>query len=103
MNSRVLAFVICLVLGLAALPAKAGENALPPNTPPGGWPEQSVTGAYNRAALQRGYQVYAQVCSTCHSLKLLSYRDLTQLGFSQAEVKAIASNFPGFGRPERSG
>lgn len=68
-------------------------EALPPHGPPSGWPEQGIDGTYDRAALQRGYQVYAQVCSTCHSMKLLSYRDLAQLGFSPAEVKAIASNY----------
>jgi ubiquinol-cytochrome c reductase cytochrome c1 subunit len=68
-------------------------EALPPHGPPSGWPEQGIDGTYDRAALQRGYQVYAQVCSTCHSMKLLSYRDLAQLGFNPAEVKAIASNY----------
>lgn len=68
-------------------------EALPPHSPPNGWPEQGIDGSYDRAALQRGYQVYAQVCSTCHSMKLLSYRDLAQLGFNPAEVKAIASNY----------
>jgi ubiquinol-cytochrome c reductase cytochrome c1 subunit len=69
------------------------ENALPPRTPPGGWPHQGAFGTYDKAALQRGFQVYKQVCSACHSMKLLSYRDLTQLGFSEAEVKAIAAGY----------
>lgn len=85
-------FALCLLLSLTA-PALAGENALEPKTPPGGWPEQGIDGAYDRAALQRGFQVYKEVCSACHSMKLLSYRDLTQLGFNEAEVKAIASNY----------
>jgi len=93
MKPRVLVSAICFVLGLVALPALAGENSLPPHGPSSGWPEQGVLGTYDRAALQRGYQVYSQVCSTCHSMKLLAYRDLSQLGFSEAEVKAIASNY----------
>jgi ubiquinol-cytochrome c reductase cytochrome c1 subunit len=88
---RLLLSSLCLLF--LAAPALADENALPLKSPPGGWPEQGIDGTYDRAALQRGYQVYAQVCSTCHSMKLLSYRDLTQLGFSAAEVKAIASNY----------
>jgi len=64
---------------------------LPPHAPPGGWPHKGFTGTYDRAALQRGFQVYKQVCSVCHSLKLLSYRNLADLGFSEAEVKAIAA------------
>src|ERR1700727_65423 len=81
------------LLCLIAAPVLADENALPPRTPPSGWPEIGINGAYDRAALQRGFQVYKEVCSACHSMKLLSYRDLTQLGFSEPEVKAIASNY----------
>jgi len=73
--------------------ATEAPEAKAPRTPPGGWPQQGPFGTYDRAALQRGYQVYAQVCSTCHSMKLLAYRDLETLGFSPAEVKAIASNY----------
>ena len=57
------------------------------------WPHQGVTGTYDRAALQRGFQVYKEVCSACHSMRLLSYRNLTALGFSADEVKAIASQY----------
>ncbi|HUY69106.1 MAG TPA: cytochrome c1 [Alphaproteobacteria bacterium] len=64
-----------------------------PHGPPGGWPEQGIFGTYNMAAVQRGYQVYKEVCSNCHSMKLLSYRDLTQLGFDKADVKAIAAGY----------
>lgn len=87
-----LLLALCFCFALAA-PALADENALPPKSPPTGWPEQGFDGAYDRAALQRGFQVYKEVCSACHSMKLLSYRDLTQLGFNEAEVKAIASNY----------
>jgi ubiquinol-cytochrome c reductase cytochrome c1 subunit len=77
--------------------AKEADTATPlakePQGPAGGWPERGITGAYDRAALQRGFQVYAQICSTCHSMKLVSYRDLAQLGFSDAEVKAIAAGY----------
>ena len=41
--------------------------------------------------MQRGFQVYKQVCSACHSLKLVSYRNLADLGFSESEIKAIAA------------
>src|SRR6185312_3157821 len=78
-------------------------EALPPHEPNGGWPEHGITGTYDRAALQRGYQVYAQVCSACHSMKLMSYRDLSQLGFNAAEVKAIASNYQVPDEPDDQG
>ncbi|MGE3622286.1 MAG: cytochrome c1 [Bdellovibrionales bacterium] len=92
MKPRLLIPFFCLMLGLSAPPAQAEEShVLPPIRPAGGWPHQGAFGTYDRAALQRGYQVYKQVCSTCHSMKLLSYRDLAQLGFNEAEVKALAA------------
>jgi ubiquinol-cytochrome c reductase cytochrome c1 subunit len=51
------------------------------------------TGTYDRAQLQRGFQVYKEVCSACHSLKYVAFRDLEDLGFSKPEVKAIAKNW----------
>jgi ubiquinol-cytochrome c reductase cytochrome c1 subunit len=43
--------------------------------------------------LQRGYQVYKEVCAACHSLKFVSFRDLAQLGYTEAEVKAAAAEW----------
>ena len=50
-------------------------------------------GKYDERQLQRGFQVYKEVCSACHSLKLVAFRDLKQLGYTDAEVKAIASQW----------
>lgn len=50
-----------------------------------------VFGTYDRAQLQRGYQVYKEVCSACHGLTRVAFRNLTELGFSAAEVKALAA------------
>jgi len=50
-------------------------------------------GRFDRQQLQRGFQVYKEVCSACHSLKLVAFRDLRQLGYSEAEVKAIANQW----------
>ncbi|MDP9128636.1 MAG: cytochrome c1 [Pseudomonadota bacterium] len=69
------------------------EEALPPHGPAGGWHQAGPLGTYDRAGLQRGFQVYKQVCSACHSMKLLSYRNLADLGFGTAEVKAIAAGY----------
>lgn len=79
-----------LVALLAASPAFAeGEPA--PHSPEGGWPHKGVFGTYDRAALQRGLLVYKQVCSACHSLNLVAYRDLAALGYSDDEIKSIAA------------
>ncbi len=50
-------------------------------------------GKFDQAQLQRGFQVYKEVCSACHSLKYVAFRDLEQIGFSKPEVKAIAKNW----------
>ena len=60
------------------------------------WSFKGITGKFDRASLQRGYQVYTEVCSSCHSMSLLSYRNLGEEGgpeFSVDQVKAIAANF----------
>ena len=49
-------------------------------------------GKYDRQQLQRGYQVYAEVCSACHSMHLVAFRDLEGIGFTPAQVKAIAKS-----------
>ena len=49
-------------------------------------------GKFDNQQLQRGLQVYTEVCSACHSLKLVSFRDLKELGYSDAEVKAYAGS-----------
>jgi ubiquinol-cytochrome c reductase cytochrome c1 subunit len=50
-------------------------------------------GRFDRRQLQRGFQVYSEVCSACHSLKLVSFRDLKDLGYDDAEIKKIASDW----------
>jgi ubiquinol-cytochrome c reductase cytochrome c1 subunit len=50
-------------------------------------------GRFDKQQLQRGFQVYSEVCSACHSLKLVSFRDLEGLGYDEAEVKKIASDW----------
>jgi ubiquinol-cytochrome c reductase cytochrome c1 subunit len=92
MIKRLLPGLLVALLSLVG-PAYAAEDALPPHAPASGWPEDGPFGTFDRAALQRGYQVYKQVCSTCHSMKLLSYRNLADLGFTADEVKAIAAGY----------
>jgi ubiquinol-cytochrome c reductase cytochrome c1 subunit len=57
------------------------------------WSFDGPTGHYDRQQLQRGFQVYKEVCSACHSLRLVAFRDLAGLGYNEAEVKAIAKNW----------
>ena len=52
-----------------------------------------VFGRFDKEQLQRGFLVYKEVCSACHSLNHVAFRDLQQLGYSEAEVKAIAKQW----------
>ena len=61
-----------------------------------GWSFKGFFGKFDRASLQRGYQVYTEVCAACHSMKYLSYRNLYEPGgpeFSKEQAKIIASQF----------
>ena len=51
-------------------------------------------GRYDRQQLQRGFQVYREVCAACHSLQYVAFRNLHDLGYSEAEVRAIADQWP---------
>ena len=60
------------------------------------WSFKGLFGKFDRGSLQRGYQVYTEVCSSCHSMKYLSYRNLAEKGgpeFTEAQAKSIAASF----------
>ncbi|MEQ8968423.1 MAG: cytochrome c1 [Azospirillaceae bacterium] len=52
---------------------------------------EGIFGTYDEASLQRGYQVYEQVCASCHSMDLVAYRHLEWIGYSEDQVKALAA------------
>ena len=83
---------VAIGLGIAA-PALAASEA--PKPPAHQWSFDGVFGTFDRAALQRGFQVYKDVCSACHGMSLVAYRNLSDPGgpgFNEAEVKAIAAS-----------
>lgn len=57
------------------------------------WSFDGMLGTFDRTSIQRGFQVYKEVCSACHSLHLVAFRNLKEVGFSEAEVKEIAKNY----------
>ena len=70
------------------------------------WSFEGVFGTFDRASLQRGYQVYQEVCSGCHSVQHLSYRNLSEKGgpeFTKEEAKAIAAQFEVTDGPNEDG
>lgn len=72
---------------LLAAPAMAQEEPLPNEK----WSFHRLFGTYDLAALQRGFQIYSQVCSNCHSMKQLHYRDLSGIGLTAEEIKAVSA------------
>jgi ubiquinol-cytochrome c reductase cytochrome b/c1 subunit len=78
-------------LGLStATSFAAGEAPQPPKQK---WSFSGPFGKYDRAQLQRGFKVYREVCGVCHGLNLLSFRNLTEIGFSEGQVKTIAAEY----------
>ncbi len=67
------------------------------------WSFNGITGTYDRAALQRGFKVYKQVCSACHGMKHLYYRNLTALGYTEDQVKNIAAEYSVTDGPDDEG
>ncbi|MFL4991282.1 MAG: cytochrome c1, partial [Microvirga sp.] len=85
--------IAAAVLGLSAPAFAAGETPVPPQLK---WSFQGPFGTFDRAQLQRGFKIYKEVCSTCHGLSLVSFRNLAEPGgpdFSRAQAEAIAADF----------
>jgi ubiquinol-cytochrome c reductase cytochrome c1 subunit len=81
-----------LVIGLmAASVANASSGAPKPEKQT--WSFNGIFGTFDRGALKRGYQVYSEVCVSCHGLGLIAYRNLMDIGFTEDEAKEIAAEF----------
>ena len=74
--------------GHAAL--AAGDAA---DVPGQDWRHEGVFGSFDRGSLQRGFQVFQEVCAACHSLQYIAFRNLVEIGFSADEAKAIAAEY----------
>ncbi|KAL0380412.1 UNVERIFIED_CONTAM: Cytochrome c1-1, heme protein, mitochondrial [Sesamum angustifolium] len=55
------------------------------------WPHKGILSSYDHASIRRGHQVYQQVCASCHSMSLISYRDLVGVAYTEEETKAMAA------------
>jgi ubiquinol-cytochrome c reductase cytochrome c1 subunit len=95
------AAALLLVLGPAADLARAVEGALEPIGR--SWPHAGLFGTFDRPAAQRGLQVYREVCSGCHSLDFIAFHNLAALGFSEDEVRALASEYTIIDGPDDEG
>ncbi|AAU03744.1 cytochrome c1 [Rickettsia typhi] len=88
MNTKLLIFIILFVTSSLSI---ANTEAL--HLKKMKWSFDGIFGTVNREAAQRGFQVYKEVCSVCHSLNNLYYRNLKDIGFSDDEIKEIAKGY----------
>jgi ubiquinol-cytochrome c reductase cytochrome c1 subunit len=85
------ALVLGAAAALSATPARAaGEVPVFPDTR---FTFDGLFGTFDRGQLQRGFQVYKEVCAACHAMRQLSYRNLLEIGLTEAQVRNIAAQF----------
>ena len=83
--------LLTLMAVLFSAPAlAAGGNA---NLQHVDWSFNGPFGTFDQNSLQRGFQVYVEVCAGCHSLEYIAFRNLADLGYNEAEIKAIAAQY----------
>ena len=81
--------LVCAIAFTIGMNARAEEAEHPKQL---AWPFSGMTGYLDKNAAQRGFQVYSNICSNCHAMKRIAYRNLTDLGFSEDEIKAVAAS-----------
>lgn len=74
-------------------PAETAEHAFHEHPKKVDFSFNGPLGKFDRAQLQRGFKVYKEVCAACHSLRLVSFRDLQGIGFSEGQTKTIAGEW----------
>jgi len=97
MKKNIITIIFCFLSfsSFAAGPDIKGETV--------DWGFNGPFGKFDKSSLQRGLQVYTEVCSSCHSLKYIAYRNLSDLGYNKAEIKAFASSFTVIDGPDDEG
>lgn len=93
LKATIFALVLAGPLAALAVPTQAAEQVTPPRE---SWSFSGPFGKYDPAQLQRGFKIYREVCSACHSLNLISFRNLAEPGgpgFTEAQVKQLASEY----------
>ncbi|WP_028032620.1 cytochrome c1 [Chelativorans sp. J32] len=97
-----------LGLALATSVAVAQEEGATPHYPlkkpePQEWSFAGPFGTYDKGQLQRGFKIYREVCAACHSLDMVAFRNLEDLGYSEEQVRAIAAEYEVQDGPNEAG
>jgi cytochrome c1 len=93
LKATIFALILAGPLAALAVPTQAAEQVTPPRE---SWSFSGPFGKYDPAQLQRGFKIYREVCSACHSLNLISFRNLAEPGgpgFTEEQAKQIASEY----------
>ncbi len=99
MIRKLIVFLFLIIFSLNLNAEESSDYNLPKHD----WSFEGITGVFDRSAVQRGFKVYREVCSGCHSMNLLYYRDLIDIGFSEEQVKYIASEYTVLDGPNDEG
>ncbi len=103
MKARALLVAASLALAVPSLPVLAAGGGEHHPLPKQHWHFDGVFGTYDRAALQRGFKVYSQVCAACHGMSKMYYRNLSALGYDEGQLKTIASQYTVMDGPNDEG
>ncbi len=90
MKKITLLFSVVAVLGGAGIAVASGDQKKPLQAH---WSFDGVFGKVDKQSAQRGFQVYKEVCSACHGISRIAFRNLADIGFSEAEIKALAASY----------
>ena len=98
MKTIAIALIALSAFGTAVQAAGAGKHPKQID-----WSFDGAFGKFDKASAQRGWQVYREVCSSCHGLKYFRFRNLADLGYSDEMIKAFAAEYTVAGEPDDFG
>lgn len=100
MRKHVLAAAAALTLALP-FTAMSAEDEI--HIPQEKWTFNGVLGHFDKPQIQRGFQVYKEICAACHSLEYIAFRNFESLGYSEAQIKALAAEYEVEDGPDDNG
>ncbi len=103
MKKQILTLAVVAVAGFGAFVAPVNAAGTAVELPKRDWSFDGALGTYDRNQLQRGFQVYKEVCAACHGLDRVFYRNLTALGYNEEQIKTIASEYSVVDGPDDEG
>ncbi|AZL16446.1 cytochrome c1 [Rickettsiales endosymbiont of Stachyamoeba lipophora] len=96
--SSILVALVCLFASAFALSSENAKHPLQHE-----WSFEGFFGKFDRQAVQRGFQIYKEVCSACHGLDRVAFRNLKEIGFADGEIKTIAAGYNVIDGPNDNG